>query len=71
MEGLLLLHSEVFSGKLGRLQRVEAKLPVTKIMSLKFYQPRQVPYALREKIEQLFDPTKLLSQYTIQSRRLL
>ena len=59
MEGLLLLHSEVFSGKLGRLQGVEGKLSVTEMTSPKFYRPRQVPYALREKIEEeLFDLTK-------------
>ena len=59
MEGLLLLHSEVFSGKLGRLQGVEVKLPVTETASPKFYRPRQVPYALRKKIEEeLVDLTK-------------
>ena len=59
MEGLLLLHSEVFSDRLGRLQGVKVKLPVTETTSPKFYQPRQVPYALREKIEEeLFDLTK-------------
>ena len=73
VEGLLLLHSEVFSGKLGRLQGVKLILPVTETMSPKFYRPRQVPYALREKIEEeLFDLTKLelLSQFTIRSGRL-
>ena len=59
VEGLLLLHSKVFSGKLGRLQGVEEKLPVTEMTSPKFYRPRQVPYALRKKIgEELFDITK-------------
>ena len=59
VEGLLLLHSEVFSGKLGRLQNVEVKLPVIATTSPKFYRPRQLPYALREKIEtELFDLTK-------------
>ena len=60
MEGLLLLHSEVLSGKLGRLQGVEVKLPVTEMTSPKFYRPRQVSYALREKIEEeLFDLAKV------------
>ena len=70
VEGLLLLHSEVFSRKLGRLQGVEVKLPVTEKTSPKFYRPRQVSYAFREKIEEeLFDLTKpeLLSQFTIRS----
>ena len=59
VERLLLLHSEVFSGKLGRLQGAEVKLPVTETSRPKFYRPRQVPYALREKIEEeLFDLTK-------------
>ena len=66
VEGLLLLRSEVFSGKLGRLQDEEVKLPVTETTSPKFHRPRQVPYALKEKTEEeLFDLTKpeLLSQY--------
>ena len=59
VEGLLLLHSEVLSEKLGRLQGVEVKLLVTEMMSSKFYRPRQLPYALREKMdEELFDLTK-------------
>ena len=36
VEGLLLLHSQVFSGRLGRLQSVEVKLPVTEMTSPKF-----------------------------------
>ena len=58
VEELLLLHSEVFSGKLSRLQGVEVKLLVTETMSPKFYRPRQVSYALREKIQELFNLTK-------------
>ena len=73
VEELLLSHSEVFSGRLGRLQAAIVKLPVTETTSPKFYRPRQVPYAVREKIEEeLFDLTKLelLSQFTIRSGRL-
>ena len=40
VEGLLLLHSEVFSDSLGRLQGVKVKLPVTKTTSPKFNRPR-------------------------------
>ena len=47
------------SGKLGRLQVVKVKLPVTETTSPEFYRPRQVPDALRENIaEELFDFTK-------------
>ena len=59
MGRLLLLHSDVFSGKLERLQGVEVKLSVRETTSPKFYRPRQVPYALREKTEEeLFNLTK-------------
>ena len=43
----------------GRLQGVKVKLPMTEMTSPKFYRPRQVPYALRVKIEEeLFDLRK-------------
>ena len=39
VEVLFLLHSKAFSGKLGRLQGVEVKLPVKETTSPKFYRP--------------------------------
>ena len=42
LEELLPLHSEVLSGRLGKLQGVKVRLEVRETTSPKFYRPRQV-----------------------------
>ena len=48
-------HSKVFSEKLGVVRGVTAKFHIDPQARPKFYRPRSVPYAMREKVEQELD----------------
>ena len=49
---MLSRHQSVFKDELGTMQGVKAKLFVESESKLKFFKPRQVPYALKGAIEQ-------------------
>ncbi len=48
-------HADVFQEKLGRVQGVKAKIHVDPKAQPKFYRPRHIPYALRNKVENELD----------------
>ena len=52
LDSMLSRHQSVFKDELGTMQGVKAKLFVEPESKLKFFKPRQVPYALKGAIEQ-------------------
>ena len=52
LDSMLSRHQSVFKDELGTMQGVKAKLFVELESKLKFFKPRQVPYALKGAIEQ-------------------
>ena len=52
VEQLLERHATLFEGKLGLLEGMRVKIHVDKTVKPRFYKPRPVPYALRDKVEQ-------------------
>ena len=52
LDSMLSRHQSVFKDELGIMQGVKAKLFVEPESKLKFFKPRQVPYALKGAIEQ-------------------
>ena len=52
METLLKKHSKLFSPQLGTIQGVEAKIHVPKNARPRFFKPRPISYALKDKVEQ-------------------
>ena len=52
LDSMLSSHQSVFKDELGTMQGVKAKLFVEPESKLKFFKPRQVPYALKGAIEQ-------------------
>ena len=55
LQDLLERHQTVFSSELGMVRGVTAKLHVDPQAKPKFYRPRSVPYAMREKVEAELD----------------
>ena len=53
-------HSDVFSEGLGELQNVEAKIHIDKEEQPRFFKARQVPFAIRGKVEEELDRLQLL-----------
>ena len=51
-EQLFTEYSDVFSDQLGVLQGIEASITIESHALLKFHQPRPVPFAVREKLEE-------------------
>ena len=51
LDSMLSRHQSVFKDELGTMQGVKAKLFVEPESKLKFFKPRQVPYALKGAIE--------------------
>ena len=51
LQGLLEQHANVFRDELGTIRGVTAKLHVDPQARLRFYRPRPVPYAMRQKVE--------------------
>ena len=45
-------HARLFEEKLGLLAGIRVKINVDKTVKPRFYKPRPVPYALRDKVEQ-------------------
>ena len=52
IEQLLEKHARLFEEKLGLLEGIRVKIHVDKTVKPRFYKPRPVPYALRDKVEQ-------------------
>ena len=55
LQDVLQRHSTVFKPELGRIKGVEAKLHINTAARPRFFKPRSVPYALRQKVEQELD----------------
>ena len=58
LEGLLDRHKALFRDELGTVKGTSAKLHVDPQSRPRFYKPRPVPYAMRERIEQEIDRLK-------------
>ena len=55
LEAVLDKHSKVFREELGMVRGVTAKLHVDPLARPKFYRPRSVPYAMKDKVKQELD----------------
>ena len=51
LESILQKYEEVFKEELGEIKRFQANLHVNPDQSPRFYRPRPVPYALRDRVE--------------------
>ena len=61
---LLEKHKQLFNKELGTIQGVRAKLHIAPNAQPKFYRPRNVPYAIRDRVEQAL--TRLEEQGVIE-----
>lgn len=50
VDTLLEMHKEIFSDRLDTLKSVKAKIAVRKGANPKFFKPRTIPFALRDKV---------------------
>ena len=64
LEMVLNRHQEVFSDELGKIKHVTAKIHVDSNERPRFFRPRQVPYALRTRVEK--ELTRLEEQGVIE-----
>ena len=55
LQALLATHEAVFQDEIGELRGMEAKLPLKEHTTPKFCRARQVPYAMKEKVEKELD----------------
>ena len=55
LQDVLQRHNTVFKPELGRIKGSEAKLHINTAARPRFYKPRSVPYALRQKVERELD----------------
>ena len=55
LQDVLQRHDMVFKPELGRIKGVGAKLHINTVARPRFYKPRSVLYALRQKVEQELD----------------